>query len=393
MRNERAVTRWTPGIVLLFAALLAAILLAATPAAGRGWLAMLVLLDLRGNDSSLLQDLRPEPLRSNAEIPGPDRPIQADHYLPADRPARATLVLLHGFAPQGRREPRLMALATTLARAGVAVLVPELDGMRSLGVGTEDVSDIAATLRHALAGEEDRTGKQLAHCRPVGLMAFSFAVGPALLAALTPEVRERLDFVVAVGGYYDLEAAITYATTGYDPLSGRRGAPPAPEGRWWLLQSQADRLATPTDRAAMAEIARRRLADPDAAVDDLLPQLGPGGRVLYGLTANTDPARVPALLAALPDDARRPLESLDLKTRNPQDLAAPLVLIHGIHDRMIPISHSRALLAHLGAERARLFEVPGLQHVDIGSSPATAWQLWRAVVHLLTLTGAERPSC
>lgn len=372
--------------VLAVAVLSAAALLAAAPALERGGLALLILLDIQaGTGRSALKERSAAPRRSAADFVIDGRPHRADRYLPAQGGPRATLVLLHGFTPKGRREPRLMRFATTLARAGFAVLVPELPGMRSLSAGREDARDIGDVLRHALDAQED--------CRPVGELAVSFAVGPALIAALTPGVRERLAFVIAVGGYYDLVAAITYATTGFDPLSGHQGTPPAPEGRWWLLLSQAARLPDPVDRELLRELARRRLGDPAAPVEELAAQLGPDGRALYALVANTDPMRVQTLLAALPEPIRVELAALDLASRNLESLAARLLLIHGTGDAVLPISHSRALHQRLGPDRAPLFEADGLQHVDVAPRLATAWQLWRALYTLLALTERQASAC
>ena len=54
---------------------------------------------------------------------------EGDLYLPASQ-ARAAMVLVPGAAVLGRDEPRLQALARSLARAGFAVLVPELPEVR-----------------------------------------------------------------------------------------------------------------------------------------------------------------------------------------------------------------------------------------------------------------------
>lgn len=376
----------TPGRILAVGALAAAALLAMAPALERGGLALLILLDIQaGAGRSALKAHSDAPLRDGADFVIDGRRHLADGYLPAEGGPRATLVLLHGLTPEGRREPRLVSFANTLARAGFAVLVPELPGMRSLSAGREDARDIGDALRHALDAQDD--------CQPVGELAVSFAVGPALIAALAPGVRERLTFVVAVGGYYDLVAAITYATTGFDPLSGRRGTPPAPEGRWWLLLSQAARLPDPGDRRLLRELARRRLGDPKAAVDELAAQLGPGGRALYALVANTDPQRVQTLIAALPEPLRDELAALDLASRNLESLGARLLLIHGTGDAVLPISHSRALHQRLGRARAPLFEADGLQHVDVAPGLADAWQLWRALYALLELTEQRASAC
>lgn len=380
--------RWrTIAAALLGALALAA--LASMPAVHRGHEALLILLDIQaGAGPSRLKHRTRDPLRSAADFHILGRDHQADRYLPADQAPRATLVLLHGLTPAGRREPRLERFATTLARAGFRVVVPELPGMRSLAVGTEDVRDVTDTLRQVLGQTGDLD------CNAVGLMGFSFAVGPALIAALAPDLRERVAFVVAVGGYYDLVDAITYATTGYDPLSGQRGRPPAPEGKWWLLQSESRRLRRTEDRALLDELAQRRMRDPAAPVDDLLLPLSRDGRAVYALVANIYPDRVRELIRQLPAEIRTQLHALDLARQKLETLRAHLLLIHGTEDNVIPVGHSRALLARLGTARASLFEAGGLDHVDVAPGLRDAFRLWQATGELLWLAdgGAREPA-
>lgn len=360
------------------------------PAVHRGHEALLILLDIQsGAGLSRLKHATRDPVRTAADFRILERDHPADRYQPADRAPRATLVLLHGLTPAGRREPRLVRFATTMARAGFSVVVPDLPGMRSLAVGTEDIRDITDALRQVL------DPAAAPGCNPVGLMGFSFAVGPALIAALAPEVREHLAFVVAVGGYYDLVDAVTYATTGYDPVSGQRGIPPAPEGKWWLLRSQSQRLPRVEDRLLLEELARRRMHDPAAAVDDLLAQLSPDGRAVHALVANTDPERVRMLIRQLPAAIRDQLRALDLAQQNLEALRAHLLLIHGTDDNVIPVGHSRRLLARLGADRASLFEPRGLDHVDVAPGLRNTWRLWQATRELLWLAdgGVRKPAC
>jgi hypothetical protein len=44
------------------------------------------------------------------------------------------------------------------------------------------------------------------------MVAFSYAAGPAILAALEAEIRERTGFILAVGGYHDLGQVLTFFT-------------------------------------------------------------------------------------------------------------------------------------------------------------------------------------
>jgi hypothetical protein len=53
------------------------------------------------------------------------------------------------------------------------------------------------------------------------IVAFSYAVGPAVLTALETDICERLRFVAAVGGYHDLYRAVRFFTTGYFEKDGK----------------------------------------------------------------------------------------------------------------------------------------------------------------------------
>ena len=63
-------------------------------------------------------------------------------------PGLAGMVLVPGVAKKGKDDPRLVAFATTLARARFTVLVPDLPRLRDLRVGPENAIPIAAAARY-----------------------------------------------------------------------------------------------------------------------------------------------------------------------------------------------------------------------------------------------------
>ena len=130
--------------------------------------------------------------------------MAADLYQPAEG-ARAGMILVPGVAPTGKDDRRLVAFANTIARAGFEVLVPDLARMRALQVSAADAPLLASAAQWMAQRDPDR---------PLGITAISFAGGPAVLALAEPEARGRIDFVLTVGGYYDLPAVITFFTTG-----------------------------------------------------------------------------------------------------------------------------------------------------------------------------------
>lgn len=330
------------------------------------------------------------PSRLKASTPAPARlaiggdhgeQVSGDLYWPGNG-ALAALVLVPGAAPEGRDDSRLVAFAHTFARAGFAVLVPEIPNLRSQRLSAADARPIARAIQRlagCVAGPADS---------PVGVVAISYAAGPALLAALEPDTRELVRFVMAVGGYYDLEAVVTFFTTGYFREAGDRPwqhRTPNAYGKWVFVRANADRLDDPADRATLAAMAERKLLDLNADVADLRPQLGPEGRAVMALLDNRDPDRVPRLIAALPETVRVDLEALDLARQDLTPLHARLLLLHGRDDPIIPATESQALAAAAPPGSASLYLVDRLAHVDLGPSGLRdGLALWRATYQLLT---------
>jgi hypothetical protein len=333
-----------------------------------------------GSGPSALKARTPEPARQ--AIAGPDAdPLQGDLYWPGED-AVAVLVLVPGAVRQGKDDPRLVAFATTFARARFAVLVPEIPNLRTRHLGPEDAGPIGAAIRYL--------GNCLAPAaRPgsVGVVAISYAAGPALVAALAPANRDLVAFVTAIGGYYDVEAVLTFFTTGY-----YREGPDAPwrhraanaYGKWLFVGANAARLAGPQDRLALAEIADRKLDDLDADIADLRARLGPEGRAVMALLDNRDPDRVPALIDALPAPIRADLEALDLERRDLSQLPFDLILLHGRDDPIIPSTESQALAAAVPDGRASLYVLDRLAHIDLSPGGLLdSLGLWRAMYQVM----------
>jgi pimeloyl-ACP methyl ester carboxylesterase len=347
---------------------------------GRGIEAITILRDIEaGNGPSRLKATTPAPTRTSIVFVSDSGPREADIYAPGDT-IRASIVLVPGLTPRGRNDPRLVAFAETLARAGFEVIVPDLPRMRALRVAAQDAEPIADAARYL----DERGGG-----RPLGVVAVSFAVGPAIIALQEPAAHERIDFFVGIGGYYDLEALITYITTGFYRNAEDqpwRYRPPKAYGKWVFLVSNADRLADSKDQATLVEMARRKLDDPNAGIDDLVTALGPEGEHVFALISNADPERVPALIEALPPEVRDGIKDLDLRRRNLQSLAVDFVLIHDRDDRTIPAGESKSLARALSPARVDLFIVGGLDHAQVKSPGiADTWALVEAVYRLLEL--------
>ena len=339
-----------------------------------------VLADIdAGFAPSTLKETTPKPSRNPVAFSVDGRPRAGDLYIPGAR-AEAGLVLVPGITREGRDDPRLIAFANTLSRARFEVLVPDLPNLSALKVSADDAGALADAVRFF----DDRpTGARL------GVAAISYAVGPAVAALFEDGADARVDFVVAIGGYYDIEATITFFTTGhYRPQGSRawRHRPPNDYGKWVFVRSNVDRLESAADRTTLWAMAERKLDDLQADVSDLAARLGAEGHSVYALLLNDAPDRVPALITALPTAVAAEIARLDLRRLPLERLDVRFLLVHGRDDPIIPETESAALAAAVGAGRARLYLVDSLDHVH--PKPA-GWMdrlvLLRAIAELLKI--------
>jgi pimeloyl-ACP methyl ester carboxylesterase len=376
--------RWLAGALIAVVLALGAVAASCSPA--RVIEAARVMQDVAaGEGPRPLKAATPAPRRASIGYRIDGRIHEGDLYTTAaPEGPRGAVVLVPGVAPRGRDDPRLVAFATTLARARFLVLAPEIPGLRALRVAPGDAEAIGDAVRHL----NERAG---AAAGGVGLVAFSYAAGPAVVAALDTAIGARLDFVLLVGGYHSVEALATFVTTGGyrpSPAEAWQGRTPNPRGKWLFLLSNAERVDDPADRALLREIGTLKLDDPEAPIEPLVARLGPEGRAIEALLRNAEPDRVPELLAAMPAAIRADMAALDLARRDLSALAPRLYLVHGRDDAVIPYTESEAL--GRAAREAVVFVVDSLAHVELGPGDVfDVLALWRAAYLLLEERDAD----
>ena len=306
------------------------------------------------------------------------RERRGDLYRPVDR-ARAMVVLVPGASRTGKDDARFVAFARSLTRARFRVLVPDIAGLRQLQVSSTDALEIADAVHHLGGDAGPNTDGS------VGIVAISYAAGPAILAALSESVRSKVRFVYAIGGYYDLVSVLTYSITGHYRVAGAgRKTHPNQSAKWLYVRGNAGRVSDPDDRAALFDMATRKLEDPKAPIDDIVARLGSEGRAVHALMVNRKPEKVLDLIAGLPGKVRGELQALNLAGRDLSKLNARLILVHGRDDPIIPAGESEALARAVPAGRVELFVVDRLAHVELKpGSIVDSVALFRAAYSLL----------
>ena len=229
------------------------------------------------------------------------------------------LVLVHGYAPAGKDEPRVQQAAALLARAGYDVAVPTIPGLTRGRLRPDDVGSVLATVA----------------ARPgaTAIVAVSVGAGPALLAAADPAVRDRTRVVLSLGGYASATELLRFFLTGEYAWNDVRGrVTHEPEIVRAFIEANADLLDT-TAREAL-----------------------------------TDPARAAATLAAPPPPVADLLARMSPE-RVARDIRARLLLVHGVNDRAVPYTESLRLAA-ARPEDTRVVLVHLLEHVEPGRGRA-----------------------
>lgn len=275
------------------------------------------------------------------------RPVEAVTPLPA-------WIVLHGITRPGRFHPVLVRFARALASTGAAVLVPEVPAWVALRLAPDGVTP---TVRRALARLNAEPGVAQG---PHGLVGFSFGAPQAVRvgSALGGDIAA----IVAWGGYRNLTRTLRFHFTGEHEWRGvTHRARPDPYGRWivagnYLTGVPGYEGAGPV-AAGLLELARvageRRVpawhAGYDPEKERLAAELAPEQRALFRQFAppsSSDPLPPTPDVLAWPErlaEAGRRQDPLVDPIDGLHALGAPVHVLHGREDRLIPWSEGLRL--------------------------------------------------
>jgi dienelactone hydrolase len=311
--------------------------------------------------------------------------VRAQIYRPGGTIRRA-LLLVPGVHSMGIIEPRLVSLARDLAGTGVLVMAMALPDLQNYGVTARSADTIEDALAWMAAKPELAAGDGR-----IGLVGISFAGGLSIVAAGRESIRDKVAFVLSFGGHGDLQRTLRYLATGVAPQAeGLITRPPHDYGVAVILHAGADRVApaeqveplregirifllasqlTLVDRTqadAMFQKARdyaKTLPEPAATLmtyvnDRNTKALGP--ILTPHITLQADPA-------ASPDKA-------------PLPPAAPVFLIHGDDDIVIPAAESVLLAEYLRSKgvEVRLLLSPIITHAEFDKAAAYL-EVWKLI--------------
>jgi dienelactone hydrolase len=344
---------------------------------------------------------RPYTAGAAGEIPTRHGPVPLRVYRPSGRITRTT-VLTPGVHAMGIDEPRLVGLAGDLAASGIAVAtiaLPDLMRYRFTPAAVDQIEDAAAWV----AGQRD-----LSPDGRVGLMGISFAGGLSVVAAGRPALRDKAAYVFSFGGHGDLQRVLRYLCTGLEPLppgapAGTRPRlrPPHDYGVAVILIGLADRMVPDAQVAPLRrgletfltasqltlvdmELAKKTFAESQA----IAASLPDPSRTLMEYVNARDTAALGArllpVLDRIGDEEYPPALSAE---RSPPP-TAPVYLLHGADDTVIPAVESTLLARHLESHGTEVHVLLSglITHAEVDRSAAAA-ETWALVAFWAKLLG------
>lgn len=299
----------------------------------------------------------------------------------SDGAARGAVLLVPGVHAGGIEEPRLVGFAEDLAARGFIVVTAELPDLKQYLItprSTDMIEDAARWLSEQ---------RNLAPDGRVGLIGISFGGGLSIVAAGRPSIRDRVAFVLSFGGHGDLPRTLRYLCTGV--LADGGAHPPHDYGVVIILLGVADRMV-PADQVTRLRDGIRTFLE--ASHVDMVDKA----------RARTIFDRAQAMAAAMPEPSRSLMTAVNDRdvaglgprllphvealgadpTLSPVDAPAPLApvfLLHGADDNVIPALESTRLADHLRPHTAvRVLLTPLITHAEV-NRPADWGEIWKLV--------------
>jgi dienelactone hydrolase len=261
--------------------------------------------------------------------------------------------------------------------------IPDLMQYRLTARATDTIEQAAVWL----ASRQDLSGGHR-----VGMIGVSFSGGLSVVAAGRPALRDQVAYVLSLGGQGNLPRVLRYLCTGIEPsVHGRPGAARRPHDYpLAVLLYQAADLVVPPDQvellrrgletflyaSALARIDQERALEVYRLGLRFQEQLSEPSATLMKQVNNRDVVSLGSVLVPFLDRlGQDPALSPD-RSAPP---SAPVYLLHGADDNVIPAVESELLAEELkGHTRVRRLVSGFLTHVDV-STPPSAEEAWRMI--------------
>lgn len=314
-------------------------------------------------------------VETDVTLPSEGGPIRARLYRPRDGARHKGVVVGHGVHYQGIDERRLVPFVRQLARSGLVVLTPELVDLADYRLTRSSVDRLVTAVTFLTSQH------QLVEGERVGLLGFSFAGGLSMVAASESTLAHKLEYVVSVGGHHDLGRVLQFLLTNeIDTPTGKRMGKAHDYGLAVVLYGHLESFLRDPELTQTRAAFRAWLhEDRDTARRAAQTLTGEGARLFRLLEEQKLATLGPELMAAVKSNQTRyaQLSPHGMLGR----IDAPVYLLHGTHDAVIPPSEADFAGLELGSHRHEVLVTPLIEHVEV--SRAATWYEKLALVRFM----------
>ena len=311
---------------------------------------------------------------------------------------RRTVLLMPGVHRDGIDESRLVGLAEDLAATGYNVMTVAAPDLQKFKVTPEVTDVIEDVIRWTSEQPQFRTDGK------IGVLGISFTGGLSIVAAGRASVRDRVAFVMSFGGHGDLSRAMHYLASGEvlgDLEKAKRSSavlgadhvgvhPPHDYGLAVTLLNLADRVVPPEQVAPLSKgidgfllASSLAVTDPPKSVpvfeemkkyQETLPE--PSRTYMQYVNDRAVDKLGPVLLPVIESLKGHPaMPALSAERATPP--TAPIFLLHGVDDSVIPSMETVLLAEHLKGKADVTGLLSGLiTHAEVNRTPG-AIEVWR----------------
>ena len=268
------------------------------------------------------------PIREEITFTSSQGISEADIYFPSGDGMHAAVVFFMGIVPPDREEERIVALAEGLARTGMIVLIPWLDTQTENRLIVTDIEVLVDAFQHLQ--NHERVDRER-----VGMGGICTGASMAVVAAQYHRINEEVAFINSFAGYFDAFDLVksTAASSRFDDSETSEWSPDSLTKS--LVNSHLVEGAGGVDEQILNGI-----VETGSWNQSEYDSLTLGGKAVLTLLSNPTLPEANEAIRNLNDETHRFLSAVSPST-NMDMLKADVLLMHDLHDKLVPAEESR----------------------------------------------------
>lgn len=309
-------------------------------------------------------------------------PVAVRVIFPRDRPQAPIVVLVHGLASDGYRDPLLNDLALRLAQIGLRVVVPNISSEQHRLMRSSALYEIGAAIQWSATA----SGKR------VSLFGISFGGGLAIATAEMPQYANLVNIVFSDAGYNSIERlGRYYIGERVDAPDGRpyTESPPGSGPLLMALQHLDEMVPAedvlPIEKVILGEALNHSGGPAPRGV------LTPSQQRIYDELRTVGSPAMREKYHRLLERHRAEMETIS-PASHMGGLRAPVYILHGADDNSIPAGETLWTLSEaLPGEKVHALITPWMAHAILMGHVSLLKKIWIGNFVSAVLNSALRP--